>query len=80
MAEADRAQSLIAPESPIRVPVTVGEVGSTASLTGDLTIYYCEAVQESLCFIDQVRVTVPVTADSAGGSEIVIERAITPPG
>ena len=61
-----------------RVPVTLAE-GSDL-LHGELTIYYCEAVQESLCFIDQIGIDVPVTV-SADGSEprIAVERVVEPP-
>jgi hypothetical protein len=45
-----------------------------------LTIYYCEAVKESLCFIDQVSIEVPVTVAASGAtSEIVLDHSITPP-
>ncbi len=74
----DQEQSIVAPELPIHVPVTLSE--GSANLTGDLTIYYCEAVNESLCFIDRVAVAVPVTvAANASATAIQIERAIVPP-
>ncbi|MBZ0290006.1 MAG: redoxin domain-containing protein [Anaerolineae bacterium] len=78
IAEADRQQSIPAPQMPLRVPVTLSE--GQASLSGDLTIYYCESVNESLCFIDQVKVAAPISVTAAGGeSTIQIERTITPP-
>jgi thiol-disulfide isomerase/thioredoxin len=78
IAEADRLQSIPAPDMPLHVPVTLS--AGQASLTGDLTIYYCEAVNESLCFIDQVTVTAPITVSADGDAPTVqIERAITPP-
>ncbi|MBZ0279568.1 MAG: redoxin domain-containing protein [Anaerolineae bacterium] len=74
----DAAQSILEPELPIHVPVTLTE--GNAMVTGDLTIYYCEAVNESLCFIDRVTVQIPVTVGADGtGSEITLERAIIPP-
>lgn len=76
---ADQAQSVVAPELPVRVPITASGDG-TATLTGNLMIYYCEAVKESLCFIDRVTVNVPVTVSaSASGNQIEIARDITPP-
>ena len=49
-------------------------------LYGYLTTYYCEAERETLCFIDDVRVEVPVTVGAeASLTEIVVERTITPP-
>jgi DNA-binding beta-propeller fold protein YncE len=78
IADADKAQSVVAPALPIKVPVTLK--GGEASLTGELVIYYCEAVKESLCFIDQVKITAPVKVDAAGsGTDIHLERAVTPP-
>jgi DNA-binding beta-propeller fold protein YncE len=78
IADADRKQQIVEPELPIRVPVKLTEGDDL--LHGDLTIYYCEAVQESLCFIDQVSIDVPVTVAASGtSSEITLERTITPP-
>jgi hypothetical protein len=76
--DANRKQSMVEPELPIRVPITLIE-GSDL-LHGNLTIYYCEAVKESLCFIDQVSIEVPVTVAASGAtSEIVLDHSITPP-
>ncbi len=76
--EADRVQRISAPELPLRIPVVLAE-GSDL-LHGELTIYYCQAVKEELCFIDQVGVDVPVVVSpDAAGTEIRIERSITPP-
>ncbi len=77
-AEADQTQSMVAPSLPISVPVTLAE--GKAMVTGELTIYYCEAVKESLCFIDRVTVNIPVTVAADGtGSVLKAERVITPP-
>ncbi|MEP7290121.1 MAG: hypothetical protein ABI835_00005, partial [Chloroflexota bacterium] len=74
--EAERAQSFDAVE--FRVPVTLSE-GSDV-LSGYLTTYYCEAVQETLCFIDDVQFEIPVTVGAEGtATDIVVERTITPP-
>jgi DNA-binding beta-propeller fold protein YncE len=74
--EAERAQGFDTAE--FRVPVTLDEGGDT--LHGVLTTYYCEAERETLCFIDDVRIEVPVTVSAdAVATEIVVERAITPP-
>jgi DNA-binding beta-propeller fold protein YncE len=78
ISEDNQTQSIVEPELPVRVTVTLTE-GSDV-LHGELTIYYCEAVQANLCFIDQVGIDVPVTV-SADGDEprIVVERVIEPP-
>jgi hypothetical protein len=48
-------------------------------LHGELTIYYCEAVNESLCFIEQVSIDAPVTVGEGDSTTIVLEHAIVPP-
>ncbi|MBI5667205.1 MAG: redoxin domain-containing protein [Chloroflexi bacterium] len=76
--EANRQQRIAAPELPLRVPVTLTEGDDL--LHGDLTIYYCEAVRQELCFIDQVGIDVPVSVSPTGTAvEIHIERTVTPP-
>lgn len=76
--EENQRQSLSAPEIPITVPVTLSE--GSATVTGELTVYYCEAVQESLCFIDEATVNVRVSVSADGsGTTIQIMRDITPP-
>jgi NHL repeat. len=76
--EANRVQRIAAPELPVRIPVLLAE--GRDLLHGELTIYYCEAVKEELCFIDQVGVDVPVVVSpDAAGTEIRIERTIIPP-
>ncbi len=78
IAEADQTQNIPAPEMPLSVPVTLTE--GSATVTGALTIYYCEAVKESLCFIDDVVINAPVTVSAEGaGTSVVVERDITPP-
>lgn len=77
-AKEDQTQSIVAPKLPLSIPVTLSE--GKATVKGDLTIYYCEAVKESLCFIDRVTVTIPVTVTAdASGSVLKAERVITPP-
>ncbi len=77
MSEEHQTQRIVEPELPIRVPVTLTE-GSDV-LHGELTIYYCEAVQQNLCFIDQVAIDAPVTVSAEGGEpRIVIERVVEP--
>lgn len=76
--EANQQQQIVEPSLPIRVPVQLAEGDDV--LHGELTIYYCEAVQESLCFIDQVSIDAPLTITTdASTSEILLERTIVPP-
>ncbi len=65
-------------EPQIRLPITLS-VGP-ATLDGVVTTYYCEAINESLCFFDEVPVTGTIAvADGAASREILVERTITPP-
>jgi len=75
IAETNRAQAILSTE--VRLPVTLRE--GEDMLFGVLTVYYCESVNETLCFIDQVQVEAPITVGTTGGSEIVITRTIVPP-
>jgi thiol-disulfide isomerase/thioredoxin len=59
-------QSFRNPQFPLIVPVKVAE-GET-SVRVEFTIYYCETAKESLCFIKEARVNVPVTAKQGAGS------------
>jgi hypothetical protein len=78
IAEGDSVQRIPAPEMPLSIPVTLTE--GSATVTGSLTIYYCESVNVNLCFIDEVQLIAPVTVSaSGGGTTIQIDRPITPP-
>lgn len=73
----DEHQTIPIDRAEVRVPVVLST--GTGRLYGELTIYFCEAVNESLCFIDLFRVEVPVTVGAAGRREITITRALVPP-
>ncbi len=74
---ANQSQSLVEPEMPLHVPVSLHE--GSAVLHGDLTIYYCEAVRESLCFIEQLGLDAPVTVGTGDSMTILLEHDIVPP-
>jgi DNA-binding beta-propeller fold protein YncE len=62
----------------VRVPVALSE--GEATLSGYVNAYYCEAVEETLCYLDEVTVSLPVVVSADGEArELVIERAVTPP-
>lgn len=77
IAEENLSQSIIEPELPLVVPVTLEEGNDT--LHGDLTIYYCEAINESLCFIEQVSIDAPVVVGEGESSTIRLEHRVVPP-
>jgi thiol-disulfide isomerase/thioredoxin len=65
-------------DTTLTVPVTF-EAGED-TLLGSFDVYYCEAINESLCFIEQFAVEIPLTvATDEGESQVNIEREIIPP-
>ncbi|MGQ9887220.1 MAG: thioredoxin-like domain-containing protein [Aggregatilineales bacterium] len=78
IAEADQRQRLSDPALPLRVPARL--LPGSDLLRVDLTIYYCEAVNESLCFVEQVSIDAPVTVTANGGQPLVsLTHTIVPP-
>jgi sugar lactone lactonase YvrE len=73
--EANR--SIVEPEFPLTISAQFGE--GESELTGDLIIYYCEAESQSLCFIERVRVTAPVTIVADGKESLLITHTIELP-
>jgi DNA-binding beta-propeller fold protein YncE len=65
-------------EAPLRVPVSLS--AGEALLDVNLTLYYCEAVNESLCFVERVRFHQPVQVSAdAEAADIVLEHTVVPP-
>lgn len=63
---------------PVTMPITLSE--GEANVTLDIAIYYCEAVQESLCFPFVVRFVVPVkVAASTTERDSNLAYTIVPP-
>lgn len=77
IADENLTQRIVEPELPLTVPVTLHE--GEDLLHGDLTIYYCEAINESLCFIEQVSIDAPVSVGAGETSTLVLEHHIVPP-
>lgn len=70
--------SAVEPPLPLVVPLTLSE--GQATLYGDLSIYWCEAIKEELCFIDDAQLTVPITVVPSGETrEIVAAIQLIPP-
>lgn len=62
----------------VEIPVTLN--AGEGRLYGLLTIYFCEAINESLCFVDEFSVGVLVrVGNDASESAITIEREVVPP-
>ncbi|MEB2287150.1 MAG: redoxin domain-containing protein [Anaerolineae bacterium] len=73
-----RDTRIILPELPLEVPVTFAP-GQT-DLALDLTVYWCEAINETLCFVDRATLIVPLTVLPAGDAhQATFERELVPP-
>ena len=77
VADADNDLRIVLPEMPVIMPVTLAE--GTAALTIDVALYYCEAVNETLCFPLNVRFTVGLEVRAGGGTDITIPYTVVPP-
>jgi hypothetical protein len=69
---------IILPEMPLEVPVTFNE--GLTDLTVDLTVYWCEAVNETLCFVERAQLTMPLTVTADNESQTAaLDYALVPP-
>ncbi len=70
--------STIQPMMPITLPLTLkaGQI----DLTADADVYYCDAVNEKLCYVARVRLIVPLTV-SAGSpvTDVALTYTVAPP-
>lgn len=64
-------------ETTFSVPLTLSE--GEGVISGELTLYYCEETAETLCFIEQFSVEIPVTVSATGATSISVERVVVPP-
>lgn len=68
----------LVPELPVQLPANFVE-GSTTYNT-NVTVYWCEAVNEELCFIERLTFEVPVTVSPASNStQLVLPYELVPP-
>jgi DNA-binding beta-propeller fold protein YncE len=74
---ADADRSLVAPAFPIEVGA--GFTAGSGVVTADLIIYYCEAEVEELCFLDRVRLELPVEVRPGGAARAVLRYAVPAP-
>ncbi|HEX3049459.1 MAG TPA: thioredoxin-like domain-containing protein [Aggregatilineaceae bacterium] len=73
-----RAIRIVHPEMPLDVPVTFS-AGQT-DLTVELTIYWCEAVNETLCFVKRAQLTVPLSVTATSSEHRVgMDYTLVPP-
>lgn len=77
VAASDNNFSMLTPPMPVVMPITLTE--GTATFTLDAAIFYCEAVNESLCFPLYVRFIQPITVKADAATEVNINYTVTPP-
>ena len=68
------ARNIENPAFPLHIPVTLAE--GTTRLTVDLVVYYCEAENESVCKVKQLRCVTPLTVAAGARSVAVTVNAI----
>jgi sugar lactone lactonase YvrE/thiol-disulfide isomerase/thioredoxin len=69
--------SITVPDMPVTVPVTLAE--GEADVTIDAAIFYCEKVNENLCFPLNVRFVVPLSVEAGSTPDVLITYSVTPP-
>lgn len=70
--------SEVTPILPLVVPMRLSE--GQATVSGELAIYWCEAINEELCFVDRAEITIPVTVVAEGStSDITAPVVLVPP-
>ena len=77
VASRDNDLRIVVPEMPVSVPVALAE--GTADMTIDAAIFYCEKVNENLCFPLNVRFVVPLSVGAGSAPDIPITYHVTPP-
>ena len=77
VAAADNNLSIVTPPMPVQMPVTLSE--GEALITLDAAIFYCEAVNETLCFPAFVRFELPLRVAAEGAPELAISYLLVPP-
>jgi DNA-binding beta-propeller fold protein YncE len=78
VAPGDNDLSIVLPKMPMTIPATLK--AGKVTLTVDSDVFYCEAVNETLCFPASLRFVVPLTISADGGKpEIALEYMLVPP-
>jgi DNA-binding beta-propeller fold protein YncE len=68
---------IVKPTMPLTIPVTLKEGQTTLKASAD--VYYCDAVNERLCYVSRLTITIPITVQAGGANAIRVEYTITPP-
>lgn len=73
----DANRSIMAPQFPLELDATFNQGEGT--LTGDLTIFYCEAQKQSICLIEQVRLEATLRVNQSGEHVLKLSHHIELP-
>jgi hypothetical protein len=73
-----RDYAVVTPELPIEFPVTF--MAGQTDLRVELTIYWCEAIRETLCFVERSDVVLPIlVSEDADTTDIALNYTLVPP-
>lgn len=69
---------VVNPTMPLDIPLVLQE--GAALLDMELTIYWCEAIQQSLCFVERRQLNIPLTIASESANKTArVELSLAPP-
>lgn len=71
------AERILIEDTTVNVPLELSE--GDATLTLEMTLFYCEAENEAYCLIEDVRIMAPIMVAAEGASIITIEHMVHPP-
>ncbi len=72
--DCELAQRISMPITDTEMRITVAFTNGEGRLYGEFNIYYCEATNESLCFIDRFRLDTPIIVTDTGERNLIISR------
>ncbi len=74
---ADKADlAVVQPTMPITLPITL-KTGQT-DLIADVDVYYCDAINETLCYVSRLHLTAPLTIAAGGAPSVKLAYTVTP--
>lgn len=68
---------IVEPKMPLTLPVTLKD--GTTELSADADVYYCDAINETLCYVSRLRLTLPITVTAGGAQTVKLEYTVVPP-
>ena len=69
----------VEPTMPLEIPMMFNE--GEAIVMMELTIYWCEAIQQTLCFVERRQMNIPLNIEADLINEVAfVDLSLTPPG